>query len=242
MKKLEWIRTEYFAHRGLHNKNIPENTIGAFKNAVKNGFHIELDVRLTKDDKIVVFHDENLKRLCMIDAKLESLNFGDLGNFPILKTNESIPLLKTVLDSMPKETMYLIELKSSKNPRMFVSLFLNLLKDYNITYAIHSFDPRILYQFKKQDNNVIRGQISSRFKNKKGLHYIFARHMSLNWLTKPDFINYNFEDLPQKHLDKLYNKGEIIISYVAKNQKNLDFVRDRYDNAVFEDFIPKNKG
>ena len=65
--------------------------------------------------------------------------------------------------------------------------------------------------------------------------------MQFNWYVKPDFINYHYEDLPTKKLDKLYKKGMCVISYTAKSQEALDFVRKRYDNAVFEQFIPNKK-
>ena len=73
MKNLEWIRTGYFAHRGLHNKVYPENTLGAFKNAVKNEFDIELDVRLSKDKQIIVFHDDDVERMTNGSGKISNI-------------------------------------------------------------------------------------------------------------------------------------------------------------------------
>jgi len=238
MKNLEWIRTGYFAHRGLHNKVYPENTLGAFKNAVKNEFDIELDVRLSKDKQIIVFHDGNLIRLCGVDANVDELDFDELSKYQISKTNERIPLLHEVLETLPEETTYLIELKPVSNPKEFVTIFINLMKNYDITYAVHSFDPRIINQFKKQDDSIIRGQIAGTFRGQSNFGKLFVKNLHTNLITKPDFTNYRFEDLPSKKLDRLHKKGHMIISYVAKNQKNLNFVRNRYDNAVFEDFIP----
>lgn len=238
MKNLEWIKTEYFAHRGLHNKVYPENTLGAFQNAVKHEFDIELDIRLSKDQQIVVYHDRNLQRLCGVNLNVEELSYEELQEYSINETSERISLLTDVLNKLPKETKYLIELKPVKNPRLFVSNFISLIKDYKITYAIHSFDPRIINQFRKQDDSIIRGQIASTFKGDSLFARLFVKDLHSNLITKPDFTNYNFKDLPRKKLDKLHRKGHMIISYVAKNEKNLNFVRDRYDNAVFENFIP----
>ena len=57
---------KYIAHRGLHDikKGIPENSMKAFEEAIKKGVAIELDVRLSKDGRVVVFHDKPLKRMC----------------------------------------------------------------------------------------------------------------------------------------------------------------------------------
>ena len=58
-----------FKHRGLH-KNVPENSLSAFRKALYRNMPIELDVRITKDSKLVVFHDANLKRMTGIDKKI----------------------------------------------------------------------------------------------------------------------------------------------------------------------------
>ncbi|MBQ7865592.1 MAG: glycerophosphodiester phosphodiesterase, partial [Clostridia bacterium] len=56
-----------YAHRGLWNATLPENSMAAFRNAVAHGFGMELDVHLTKDDQLVVFHDDSLLRMCGVD-------------------------------------------------------------------------------------------------------------------------------------------------------------------------------
>ena len=55
-----------YAHRGLHDNasEAPENSMAAFKKAVYAGYGIELDVHLTSDEKLVVFHDDDLSRIC----------------------------------------------------------------------------------------------------------------------------------------------------------------------------------
>ena len=57
-----------------------------------------------------------------------------------------------------------------------------------------------------------------------------------------NFINYKFTDLPYQKLDKLKSKGMLILSYTAKSKEDLEFVQNRYDNAVFEGFEPIKKG
>ncbi len=54
-------KTKVFAHRGYSSK-APENTMPAFKKAFEVGAHgIELDIQMTKDGVIVIFHDEKTK-------------------------------------------------------------------------------------------------------------------------------------------------------------------------------------
>ena len=70
----------HYAHRGLHDNktDAPENSAKAMQLAVENGYGIELDVQLTKDEKVVVFHDATLKRMCGVDAKVNSMTYEEL--------------------------------------------------------------------------------------------------------------------------------------------------------------------
>lgn len=240
MKDMEWIKKLYFAHRGLHNEKFPENTLAAFKNAVNNEFDIEMDIKLTKDQRIVVVHDNNLKRLCGKDIFVEKSNYEDIKDLKILDTNETIPLLTYVLDSLPETTSLLIELKPNSNHKTFVGLFLKTMDNYPHRFAIHSFDPRIINQFKKQRVSVIRGQISQRFTERHPSYFLMT-HLLFRFWNKPDFINYDVQAMPNKMLDRLYQKGFPIIAFTAKSKNDFDMVRTHYDNAVFENFIPIKK-
>ncbi|MDR0831933.1 MAG: hypothetical protein LBM99_03435, partial [Bacillales bacterium] len=79
--KLSFLLDNFIAHRGLHNQNIekdknkllPENSLGAFQEAINKNYLIELDVHLLKDGTVVVFHDFNLKRMCGVDLIIEDL-------------------------------------------------------------------------------------------------------------------------------------------------------------------------
>ena len=64
------------AHRGLFSKDqtIPENSIAAFNRACENGYGIELDVQLSADGQVVVFHDDTLNRMCGVDSRVDALN------------------------------------------------------------------------------------------------------------------------------------------------------------------------
>ena len=73
------LLTDY-AHRGLFSNadGVPENSLAAFEYAVMGGFGIELDLQLTADGEVVVFHDYSLKRMCGEDVKLSSLTLDEL--------------------------------------------------------------------------------------------------------------------------------------------------------------------
>ena len=83
------------AHRGLfdNHSEAPENSLAAFRKAVDQGFGIELDVQLTKDGKLVVFHDFDLKRMCGIHKKFNKIIYVFLSIFLyLLKCPQSLIL------------------------------------------------------------------------------------------------------------------------------------------------------
>lgn len=76
------------AHRGVFdNKSVPENSMLSFMNAIKYNYPIELDVQLTKDNKLVVFHDDNLLRMTAYDKLLQEANYSEISNLKLLNSN-----------------------------------------------------------------------------------------------------------------------------------------------------------
>ena len=97
------IRNNRIAHRGAFNNiDIPENSLLAFKKAIDMKWDIELDVQLTKDNVLVVFHDEDLKRMTGISKKICDVDYSELQNYHLLDTKESIPTFLEVLKLIKK--------------------------------------------------------------------------------------------------------------------------------------------
>ncbi len=239
MKHLEWIKNGTFAHRGLHDNVIPENSMKAFREAIKHGYDIELDIHMTKDRKLVCIHDNNLLRLCGVNHTVHSLTYDELSLYRLKETDEKIMLLSEVLHEIPETVKLLIELKKSKNDKFFVQEFIRITKEDTHTFAVHSFQPGILRYFKKYAPSMIRGYIMKSHPTKNELLNAIIRHLPIISYIEPDFINHRFEDLPNKRMDRLKAKGVLILSYTARSQKALDYIRNRYDNAVFEGFKAK---
>jgi len=246
MKNLDWIKNDLIAHRGFHSldKKIPENSLEAFAKAVENGYAIEFDVNVMKDGTVVVFHDKDLKRMCNDPRQLIDLTYDEIRNHRLLGTNQKIPTLQAVLDLVSGRVPLLIELKHHGNKALLCEKFMEIMPGYQGVWAVHSFHPMILLWFKKNHPQVIKGQISEFFRDDtdmSGLTKYLLKTMKLNIITKPDFINYGIRDMPNKYLDKAMKKGLVVIGYAAKTQAELDFVKSRYHNAVFELFTPKKQ-
>ncbi len=139
-------------HRGYHNKNDIENGLKAFQNAIDNNMAIELDVHLTKDNKLIVIHDSNLKRVTGKEGIVEDLTVEQLQNDYKLNNGETIPTLQEVLSLIDEKVPLVIELKVYK--RNYKPLGnklkeeLKSIKDKS-KYMLISFDPRALLPFKK---------------------------------------------------------------------------------------------
>ncbi|MDT8337484.1 MAG: glycerophosphodiester phosphodiesterase family protein, partial [Candidatus Izemoplasmatales bacterium] len=193
MKDLEWIKSSYIAHRGFHSldKSIPENSLLAFKKAIDYGYSIELDINILKDGNVVVFHDENLKRMCKKNIKLTDVTYDQIKNLNLLNTNEQIPLLTDVLSLVDGKVPLLIELKPKGDIYRLCEAFMILIKGYQGEYAIQSFNPKILKWFKKNYPDIARGQIAEYFTDDDSMSKVtkfLLKRMLLNFFTKPDFI------------------------------------------------------
>ena len=130
-----------YAHRGIFdNENIVENTIRAFREALKISVNIELDVRVTKDKEIVVFHDKDLKRLTGIDKDVKDLTYDELTKITLLNTRDTIPKFEDVLKLVDGKVKILIEFKEFFS-REILKKIDGLLLDYSGEVLLQSFNP-----------------------------------------------------------------------------------------------------
>lgn len=153
---------KYIAHRGFSSK-APENSIPAFQLAALSEVHfgIECDLQQTKDNKFVIFHDDNLKRMTKKDIILSELTYDELQLIKIKSGKNirkypdlSIPLLKDYLDicSSANKTA-VIEIKRLNNITEAINL-LNMIEEYpHLPVIIISFDINYL-KFIKAISNI----------------------------------------------------------------------------------------
>ncbi len=232
------LKKHTFAHRGLYGNGIPENSLSAFKNAIDNGYGSELDIHLTSDGNLAVIHDASLLRTASVELKIEDLTLKDAKKFPLEGSDETIPSLQEVLELYGGKYPLIIELKPSKNNvEALCKKAYEVLKDYNGSYCIESFDPRCVRCFKKLAPQVVRGQLSQNyFKDKKSsLNPVLKLVMTLlltNFLTRPDFIAYRFDDrsfISFKLCTKLL--GLQGVGWTITDRKEVE-------KAIFENIIP----
>ncbi|MCQ2506066.1 MAG: glycerophosphodiester phosphodiesterase [Lachnospiraceae bacterium] len=196
-KKLRKIVAgRYFAHRGLHtkDKSVPENSLEAFRLAKEAGYGIELDIQLTKDDEIVVFHDDELKRVCNVPGKIWDYTYAELQEFRLENTNQRIPLFKDVLEVVDGKVPLIVELKDGIKNRALCEKAYAMLKDYKGEFCVESFQPLIVRWFYLFAPELLRGQLSDvpeEFEKKLGKVVSFMQgHLMFNFVGHPNFVAY----------------------------------------------------
>lgn len=229
-----------FAHRGLHGRDVPENSLAAFKKARQRTLGVELDVRFTLDKKLVVFHDDNLKRICGENRKVNALTWEELNHYPLSGTSETIPLFNAVLkelDGMP----VICEIKSLPGEPVaeLCESVCREIAGYKGFICIESFNPMVLQWFRKYRPDIIRGQLSMNFMQKKEklpLAQAFVMtHLLVNVLSRPDFIAYHFSDDSVGFVlcRKLFRP--VCVAWTVKNEKDKNEAMGIYQAFIFEE-------
>ena len=152
------------AHRGLHNnKDIIENTIESFELAIKNNFSIELDIVLSKDSEVMVFHDYDLNRLAGVNELIKNCTANELRNIKLLETNSVISSIDEALYKINGCVPIIIEIKKSFHPDIEERLF-EIIRSYKGEIAIQSFDTKSIRWFKSNAPFYKLGLISNNVK------------------------------------------------------------------------------
>ena len=235
-----WLVETPIAHKGLHDKNIPENSLGAFSKAIEKGYAIELDVQLLADNTVVVFHDESLARMTENDGYIKYLSKSDLKALSLKGTKETIPTLEEVLKLVDGQVPLLIEIKNKYKVGKLEQAVIDLMKNYKGDFAVQSFNPYSLQYFRQHAPNMLRGQLSGYFKGEKlgWIKRLALKRMSLNKkVSQPHFIAYDATALPNRYVKK-YKNLPLIAWTVKSNEEYLNVVK-YCDNIIFEKFIPE---
>ena len=236
----------YYAHRGLHDNkgDAPENSMAAIKNAVNHGYGIEFDVQLTRDRIPVVFHDESLRRVCGVEGNVRDYTYEKLQQFPLLASQERIPLLADVLAAVDGKVPLIIEIKIHENAGEVCAKADELIAAYKGAYCIESFDPRAVIWYRKNRPQVIRGQLSSSFKEpgkpEKFVHML-VHYLLTNVMARPDFIAYDHHhkgNISRVLCRKVF--GALSVAWTLKSQQEMDAAKKDFDLFIFEQFIPKD--
>lgn len=231
-----------FAHRGLHSrdKSVPENSLEAFRLASEAGYGMELDVQLSKDGQVVVFHDDTLDRVCGVNSRVDEKTYAELSNMSLCGTGHTIPLFTQVLDTVRGRGPIIVELKPGRRNRELCRKTLAILSEYKGDVCIESFDPFIVGWFRLHAGDIVRGQLAmpaQRYSDSMSkVTAFFLSHTLYNFIARPQFIAYRIGHRPPTvRLAELLGAMKVAwTSHEPRNEKKKDAV-------IFEFYKPRLK-
>ena len=241
-----WLTDLPFAHRGLHDADagVPEHTRAAFEAAIAAGYGIELDVRLSADDAVMVFHDEMLDRVTAVSGPLASRDADELARLSLSGCDETIPTLEEILDLIGGRTPLLVEIKQpGRDVAPLASATRRALAGYDGRYAVQSFNPLTLAWFRRHAPEVCRGQIATRRSHgdpdqRAGLAAFIASHLLTCFLSRPHFIAYDILDLPFWPPRLARGLGWPLLTWTVRTPGQLALAKSCTDNQIFEAVRP----
>jgi glycerophosphoryl diester phosphodiesterase len=175
-----WPGPAGFAHRGLHDgAQFPENSLIAFAAALERGAGIECDLRLTADNRIIVFHDADAWRMCASPLRIGQSTLAELGRLQV--GGHPIPTLESLLQLVGERVPVLLEVKAGTDLWRWAPALKRALVRYGGRSGVMSFDPRVVRLVKTNLPHVRRGLVV-----RDSLPTI-RRQLAL-WLADPQFL------------------------------------------------------
>lgn len=237
------------AHRGLYarDQSVPENSLPAFAAAAEKGYGMELDIQLSLDGEVVVFHDDTLARMCGIDGRVDAFPLARLREMPLAGTAERMPLLTEVFDTVAGKAPIIIELKTGPRNeelcRKGLALMRAYQKQYGGAFCVESFDARIVAWFRKNAPDILRGQLTDSPRALGSGHPVLdfiAGNLLSNVIARPQFIAHG----PGRKtaLARFAEAcGAMPVYWTAKPGDDAAALEEYYDAVIFEHYAPKPK-
>ncbi len=230
-----------WAHRGLHyeKEGTPENSMKAFRAAVRAGVGIELDIHMTKDKKLVVFHDDTLERVCGCPGKIEDMSYRELKDCRLNETSERIPLLKEVLREVDGKVPLLIEVKLPTGNTEIYRYLVQQMEGYKGAFLVQSFNCLVLHWLRRNQKEILRGQLSANLvKSDKTPHFILrfcVKYLLSNCFCRPDFISYKMADSANISLwlNQYLFRAPVAV-WTLRSKREIQEARGKFHMYIFE--------
>ena len=236
MHKFNWLTERPIAHRGYHdlNRAVWENTLSAFSRAVEAGFAIECDLQYAADAIPVVFHDDDLKRLCGIEGDVRQRTAAELGLLTIGGTADKVPTLRQLLDLVKCRVPLILELKGRKgDDDGFAMAVLDTIENYEGPIALMSFDQWLLKDLKGLGTTRPVGLTAEGARPENFAVHEEAMQYGL------DFISYYYGHLPNAFISRQRDLGKQVITWTVRDDEARTITALNADQMTFEGFDPR---
>ena len=238
-----WLTDRPIAHRGLHDAEAPENTMAAFEAAAAAGYPIELDVHLSRDGEIVVFHDHRLDRLTEHRGRVSQRDWSELRAMTVGGTRERIPSLPEVVARIDGRVPIVVEIKNTARAGPLELAVASLLRSAPGRYTVQSFNPWTLLWFSRNAPTHPRGLLSCDFTDEDlPLHEkLLLQHLAPAPFVRPTYIGYDLRCLPHWAPTAARALGLPLLAWTVRTLADLTRATDLADNIIFESLRPSLK-
>jgi glycerophosphoryl diester phosphodiesterase len=244
-REVGFITARPIAHRGLHDfsKGVVENTASAFQAAIEKGYAIECDLQLTADGEAVVFHDEHLARLTDASGMVKDLTAAQMKALTIRHSQDRVQTLAELLAQVKGQAPLVVELKSHwDGDTRLAARAIEVLKDYRGPCCLMSFDPDAIDAVRRLSPGTIRGIVGERAFDSYYDSLPLKTQMELRTFshvsrTRPDFVSFQFEDLPWAPLTAMRAAGMPVITWTIRSKDEATTALRKSDQVTFEGFL-----
>ncbi len=225
------------AHRGASG-HAPENTMAAFRKALEMGAEaVELDVHLSLDGKLVVVHDEDLKRVAGVKIPVGAMTAKELSGMDVGSwfdgrfKSEGVPLLEDVFDLCEGRAEIHVELK--KGSKLYPgieekTLELIARRKAHKTTLVSSFDHAALKTLRKLDERVRIGYLMGATPALKAFPEMRA--------LKAESLNCSLWQADRLKVGMARRRGLKVLVYTVNTQAQLDKLKRLGVDGVFSNF------
>jgi len=214
------------AHRGgVVNESLPENSLAGLEEAVRRGYtHVEVDVRCTKDGKLVCFHNDNMKEKTGVDKNVSEVTLDKLRKLYLIKTQEAIPTFEEYCAKSCGRINLMLDIKgcAEEHTEEYIKQIDEILTKYGLMEeALFIGRKKILDRFYGKAKIALRDNLetvkaSQQAKGNPGQYYFIFNHA---------------RDFDKKQIDGFHQIGmKVIVSINTFHYRTGDPVKQGKDD------------
>ena len=215
--------------------------MAAFEAAAQAGYPIELDVHLTRDGRVAVFHDDDLERMTGVAGRIQDRTWAELSELLLADSSQRIPSLDQVLAVVHGRVPILVDVKNGGPPGRLERAVSSLLRDYAGEVAIQSFNPLTLAWFRVAAPSIPRGLLASDFDGMSMPLYkrFVLQRLLLAPLSAPHYVGYDLRCLPHWAPELARKLGVPLVAWTVQTHDELRRATQLADNVIFERVRPR---
>ena len=167
-KSLTFLKDTPFFNSGIYdNKTVFENTTKAINNVVKNQFGLKTYIKITQDNQLICYKDDDLMRLLHVEDKIKTSTYDNIcyiAKFPILKLNELLQLTSNipVIFEIDKNNLD-YKLKVMDELSLYEGNYAIISKDIDTLKWLYKNYPNVPIGYKVEKDNLHRFHLFKKY-------------------------------------------------------------------------------